>query len=124
VPLGPAAADLEGARFAFAGLTSAGGRSFLHVVAEGLPPPPAHRWYTGFSWWVRDGAGGWHLATETDPGQRSRGPAGGTGMVAFRLRLTPPLHARPDAIEVVLTGRRASARVVAPVGQGPDMADT
>jgi hypothetical protein len=124
VPLGPAAADLEGARFAFAGLTSAAGRSFLHVVAEGLPPPPAHRWYTGFSWWVRDDAGGWHLATETDPGQRSRGPAGGTGMVAFRLRLTPPLRARPDAIEVVVTGRRASARVVVPVGEGPEMADT
>jgi len=124
VPLGPGAADLEGARFAFAGLTSAAGRSFLHVVAEGLPPPPAHRWYTGFSWWVRDDAGHWHLATETDPGQRSRGPAGGTGMVAFRLRLTPPLGARPDAIEVVVTGRRASARVVVPVGEGPEMPDT
>jgi hypothetical protein len=124
VPLGPAAADLEGARFAFAGLASAGGQSFLHVVAGGLPPRVAYRWYTGFSWWVRDGARRWHLATETDPGEHSPGSPGRTGMVAFRLRLTPPLGARPDAIEVVVTGRRESVRVIVPVGAGPDMPDT
>jgi hypothetical protein len=110
-PLGPAAVDLEGARFAFAGLASAGGQTFLHVVAAGLPPRPAYR-----SWWVRDGAGRWHLATETDPERR--------GMTAFRLRLTPPLTARPDALEVVVTGRRQSVRAVVPVGAVPDMPDT
>jgi hypothetical protein len=112
-PLGPTAADLEGARFAFAGLASAGGQTFLHVVAAGLPPRPAYR-----SWWVRDGAGRWHLATETetDPDR--------TGLVAFRLRLTPPLTTRPDALEVVVTGRRQRVRAVVPVGAVPDMPDT
>jgi hypothetical protein len=130
VPLGPAAADLDGTRFAFAGLTSAGGQSLLHVVAGGsaagaderLPPRATYRWYTGFSWWVRDDAGGWHLGTETDPGERSASPASTT--VAFRLRLTPPLRTRPEAIEVVVTGRHGSAVVVVPVGEGPDMPDT
>ena len=42
----------------------------------------------------------------------------------FRLRLTPPLRARPDRIEVVVTGRAARARVVAPVGTDREMPDT
>jgi hypothetical protein len=118
-PLGPAAVDADGTRFAFAGLTSAGGRTFLHVVAAGLPI-----WPVGCSWWVRDGAGRWHLATETGPHERSSGVTARTGMSAFRLRLTPPLHARPDALEVEVTGRRGSVRAVVPVGAAPDMPDT
>ena len=43
---------------------------------------------------------------------------------AFRLRLTPPLRARPDRIEVVVTGRTARARVVVPVGTDREMPDT
>jgi hypothetical protein len=110
-PLGPAAVDLEGTRFAFAGLACAGGQTFLHMVASGLPRRPAYR-----SWWVRDGAGHWHLGTETDMGR--------TGMIAFRVRLTPPLRARPEAIEVEVTGRRGSVRAVVPVGAAPGMPDT
>jgi hypothetical protein len=108
-PLGPAAADVDGARFAFAGLATAGGQSLLHVVATGVAPRAVHR-----SWWVRDDAGRWHLATETDPDVLAEG----TGRtVAFRLRLTPPLGARPDTIEVEVTGRCGRASVVVPVGK-------
>jgi hypothetical protein len=119
VPLGPAAADLEGTRFVLAGLASAGGQSFLHVVAQAPPraderlPLQSRDWKIGFSWWVRDDAGGWHLGTETDPGERSPGLTRGTA--AFRLRLTPPLRACPQTIEVEVTGRLSRARaVVAP----------
>jgi hypothetical protein len=42
----------------------------------------------------------------------------------FRLRLTPPLRARPDHIDVVVTGRTARARVVVPVGADREMPDT
>lgn len=124
VPLGPAAADADGTRFAFAGLTTAAGQSFLHVVATGLRPMLAHRWDTGFSWWVRDEAGRWHVAAETDPQARSPGLAGRVGATALRLRLTPPLRARPEQIEVTVTGRRTGVRAVVPVGPGREIADT
>ena len=115
-PLGPAAVDLEDARFVFAGLATAGGQSFLHVVATGMQPLAAHHWDPGFSWWVTDSAGHAHLATRTDPHARPPGWATGSGS-AFRLRLTPPLRARPVAIEVMVTGRRSRARAVVPVGR-------
>ncbi len=116
VPLGRVAVDVEDARFVFAGLATAGGQSFLHVVATGMQPLAVHHWDTGFSWWVTDSAGQSHLATETDPHAREHRQS------AFRLRLTPPLRARPEEIEVMVTGRRGRARAVVPVGR--EMPDT
>ena len=116
MPLGPVAVDLEDARFVFAGLATAGGQSFLHVAATGMQPLAVHRWDTGFSWRVIDSGGHSHLATETDPHAREHRQS------AFRLRLTPPLRARPDAIEVVVTGRRSRVRAVVPAGR--DVPDT
>jgi hypothetical protein len=124
VPLGPVAADADTARFALAGLTTVGGQSFLHVLATGMPPLLARRWDTGFSWWVRDEGGRWHVGVETDPQARSSGPASRAGTVAFRLRLTPPLRARPEQIEVEVTGRLTGTRAAVPVGGGPGMPDT
>ena len=130
-PLGPAAADLQDARFVVAGLATAAGQSFLHVVATGMAPQPLHgqdlSWWVrdgGLSWWVRDGDGRWHLAMVSDP--HALQPSGSMGFEAapFRLRLTPPLRARPDHIEVVVTGRAARARVVVPVGTDREMPDT
>ncbi len=132
-PLGPTAAELEGARFVVAGLATAAGQSFLHVVATGMPPQPIYgqdtglSWWArdgGMSWWVRDGDGHWHLAMVSDP--HSLQPSGAMGFEAapFRLRLTPPLRGRPDHIEVVVTGRTARVRVVVPVGTGREMPDT
>jgi len=37
---------------------------------------------------------------------------------------TPPLRTRPDTIEVMVTGRLRRARIVVPIGDGPEMADT
>jgi hypothetical protein len=123
-PLGPAAADLEDARFVVAGLATAAGQSFLHVVATGMAPQPAHGHDTGLSWWVRDGDGHWHLAVVSDAHALQPGGAMGFEAAPFRLRLTPPLRARPDHIEVVVTGRTARARVVVPVGTDREMPDT
>jgi hypothetical protein len=124
-PAGPAVADLEGARFVVAGLATAAGQSFLHVVATGMAPQPIHgpdtglsRWVRdgGPSWWVRDSGGHWHLAMVSDPHALAPSAAMGFEAAAFRLRLNPPLRCRPDHLEVVVTGRTARARVVVPVG--------
>src|SRR5208282_2347909 len=104
-PLGTLLPDIEGTRFALAGLTSAAGESYLHVVASGLPERAgvsAYGWNTGFGWWLRDDAGGWHVAVGGDSGKRSLGEA-----VVYRLRLTPPLDACPDTLEMVVTGSAA-----------------
>ena len=123
-PLGPAVADLEDARFAVAGLATAAGQSFLHVVAAGRAPQLRHGQDTGLSWWVRDSGGHWHVAVVSDPHALQPGAVAGFEAAAFRLRLTPPLRGRPDRIEVVVTGRTARARVVVPVGTEREMPDT
>ena len=55
-----------GARFAVAGLHSGPAGTHLHVVARGLRALPQRvqpglEGDAGFSWWLRDDAGGWHL---------------------------------------------------------------
>jgi hypothetical protein len=109
--------DADGTRFALAGLTFAGGESDLHVVASGGPDP-------GFSWWVRDDAGSWHVARETGRSEVSPGLAGGSGWEVRWPRLTPPLRGCPEAIEVVVTGPATRVRAVVPVREGFAMADT
>jgi hypothetical protein len=49
--------DVDGARFALAGLSAAAGESHLHVVSSGLPELTgrlARNWAPGFSWWLRE----------------------------------------------------------------------
>ena len=65
VPLADVLPDVDGARFALAGLSTAAGESHLHVVSSGMPRLAewfGYDWTPGFSWWVRDGAGNWHVA--------------------------------------------------------------
>ena len=82
--------EIDGARFAVAGLRSGSEGTFLHVLVDGLrrpvtwlrPGPPTD---IGFSWWLRDDAEGWHLGAVA-----SVSPLGGReGML--RLALLPPL---------------------------------
>jgi hypothetical protein len=111
-PLAAVLPDVDGTRFALAGLSSAAGASHLHVVGSGVPEPAgrfAHNWMPGFSWWLGDGAGNWHVAMECTP------DAFWEGTAAFRLRLAPPLAAIPDAAEVVVTGPTTRVRAVVPV---------
>jgi hypothetical protein len=117
-PLGTMLPDIDGTRFALAGLSSAAGQSHLHVVASGLrnpdrADPPAPGWDPGFSWWLKDGAGRWHVGTAGDPDTTEGGEA------AFRLRLTPPLTGAPGPVEVVVTGSSARTRAIAGVRGAP-----
>jgi hypothetical protein len=114
-PLADVLPDVDGARFALAGLSMAAGQSHLHVVSSGMPRLEewfAYNWTPGFSWWVRDGAGNWHVAVVGEPW------TWGDGMQAFQLRLTPPLAAIPDTAEVVVTGPTTRLRATVPIRGG------
>jgi len=115
-PLAVVLPDVDGARFALAGLSTAAGESHLHVISSGMPQLTdwfAYNWTPGFSWWLRDGAGNWHVAAAGEPFTF------GDGMQAFRLRLTPPLAAVPDAAEVVVTGPATRVRATVPIRPAP-----
>jgi len=88
--IGAALPELDGARFAIAGLHSGASGTFLHILVQGLRPftrsfPPGQPTDSGFSWWARDDAGGWHLGAFEDIS-----PAGGPEGL-LRLALLPPL---------------------------------
>jgi len=90
-PLGTVLPLIDGNRFVLAGLSVAGGDSFLLVVASGpLAPPPV-------SWWVRDSAGDWHVAVPRYPETYGDEPV-------LRLQLVPPIDLAGPVIEVVVTG--------------------
>lgn len=111
-PLACVSPDVDGAQFALAGLSTAGGESYLHVVGKGMAPLAdrfAWNWTPGFSWWLRDGTGNWHVAAAGEP------HTVGDDIQAFRLRLTPPLAAVPDAAEVVVTGPATQIRATVPI---------
>ena len=111
-PLACVLPDVDGARFALAGLNTVAGESHLHVISSGTPQLADRyqwNWTPGFSWWLRDSAGHWHVATAGEPLTLD------DGMQAFRLRLTPPLARLPDAVEVEVTGPAARARATVPV---------
>ncbi|HXL88152.1 MAG TPA: hypothetical protein VN969_04065 [Streptosporangiaceae bacterium] len=98
-PLGMVLPLVDGNRFVLAGLSVAGGDSFLLVVASGpLAPPP-------ISWWVRDSAGDWHVAVPRYPEPHGTEPV-------LRLQLVPPLDLAGDTIEVVVTGTTGRVRAV------------
>ena len=109
--------DVDGARFALAGLSTAAGQSYLHVVGSGTPQLTdrfAWNWQPGFSWWLTDGAGNWHVATASEPWTTSE-----HGTQAYRLQLTPPLGAVPKTAEVVVTGPATRVRVTVAIGPAP-----
>jgi hypothetical protein len=120
-PLACALPDVDGARLALAGLSTAAGESHLHVISSGLPRLARRYqwdWTPGLSWWLRDSAGNWHVATADEPRISEDGMRAYTlddGMQAFWLRLTPPLATVPDAAEIVVTGPATRARATVPV---------
>lgn len=114
-PLAAVLPEIDGTRFALAGLSSAGGESYLHVAASGLPwqrRPFEEGWRPGFSWWLKDSTGDWHVAVPGYPLTRR------AGHVVLELGLTPPLATRPDPAEVVVTGSSGRLRAIVPVRGG------
>jgi hypothetical protein len=85
IPFAVVLPALDGARFAVTGLASADGESVLHVAATGHVRGRPH-WGTGFSWWIKDGAGGWHVA-----GIAEELDQWGYRDVVLRMPLVPPL---------------------------------
>jgi hypothetical protein len=106
--------EIDGTRFALAGLSITAGESHLHVIGSGHLPTPAdryeHNWTPGFSWWLEDNAGNWHVATLTEPWSF------GDGLQSFLLRLTSALDSVPGRVEVVVTGPATQIRAVVPIG--------
>jgi hypothetical protein len=106
--------EVDAARFALAGLSTADGESHLHVIGSGHLPEPAdrydHNWSPGFSWWLRDSAGNWHVAIPVEPWPF------GDGLQSFQLRLTPPLASVTGRVELVLTGPATQIHAVVPIG--------
>jgi hypothetical protein len=112
---------LDGARFAVAGLHSGVPGSFLHVVAEGLRPLPRRVLLdpgrssegalfidTGFSWWVRDDTGGWHLCALEEVN-----PVGMEGLL--RMALLPPLGHPTTALTLEVSGPTQQVTATLPV---------
>ena len=115
-PLAAVLPEVDGAQFALAGLSTAAGESHLHVVSSVMPQVTGrfeHDWTPGLSWWLQDGAGNWHLATTDEQ------TTAGDGTNTFRLRLTPPLSAVSDTVEVVITGPATRIRATIPIPPSP-----
>jgi hypothetical protein len=115
-PLAAVLPEVDGAQFALAGLSTAAGESHLHVASSVMPQVTGrfeHDWTPGLSWWLRDGAGNWHLATTDEQ------TTAGDGTNTFRLRLTPPLAAVSGTVEVVITGPATRIRATIPIPPSP-----
>jgi hypothetical protein len=125
-PLACLLPEVDGARLALAGLSTAAGESYLHVVSSGLPRAAQRYqwdWTPGLSWWLRDSAGNWHVATPDE----SRVLEGSRrvymlddGLQVLWLRLTPPLSQPlapvPGPAEIIVTGKAARARATISAG--------
>lgn len=96
------------------------------MISSGMPQLTGRfqwNWTPGFSWWLKDTAGNWHVAMAGEPCTLEH------GMQAFWLRLTPPLATVPDTAEIVVTGPATRARATVAVrprrdrrGRRPDRA--
>jgi hypothetical protein len=110
-PLAVSLPAADGTRFAVAGLTTMAGHSTLHVLATG-PMAQAGPWFYdqfGCSWWIRDGAGGWHVALARDPDFLADDD------VALALTVTPPLTAADGTVQLVVTGASTRVRATVPL---------
>lgn len=119
--IGAGLPELDGTRFAIAGLRSGSTGTFLYVLVQGLrrpitrsrPPGPAPDPMpvrdTAFSWWARDDAGGWHVGTVEDASPIS-GPEG-----VLRLALLPPLDHPTGTLTVEVSGLTTQVTADLPV---------
>jgi len=121
VPLASILPDVDGTQFTLTGLSAAAGESHLHVISSGMPQLTdrfAHNWTPGFSWWLRDGTGNWHVGMAAAPWSF------GDGLQAFWLRWTPPLVMLPGPAEIVVTGPATRARATILIHPAPRTRET
>jgi|GEM_PF-1025923 len=100
--------EMDGARFAVAGLDSAADSATLRVVAWGWQPSPLTNLLDRFSWWARDDRGRWHLA-------RTDGSRSGGGQVDLFVELAPALHPDARSLELFVRGPTTQAAVTLPL---------
>ena len=101
--------EVDGARFALAGLDSVADAATLRVVAWGWQP--GLRRDLGrerFSWWARDDRGRWHLA-------REYGAHHGGGQVDLLVEFGPALHPGARALDIIVRGPSGQAAVTVPL---------
>lgn len=106
--------ELDGIRFALAGLHTRDDQTTLSVVASGWPSmaaqlPPGPVAYFGSIWWLRDDGGRWHVAASHEWTNEDSGPG------RLRLRVYPPLGRAVSSVELVVTGAAARLRAHLPV---------
>ena len=100
--------EVDGTRFALAGLDSVAVSATLHAVGWGWEPRPL----PGFgeqrhSWWARDDRGRWHVA-------RTRGGNRG-GVVDLLVEFGPALHPDTRSLELIVRGPASQAAVTLPL---------
>ena len=107
-PVAAVLPEVDGARFALAGLRSAADSATVHALAWGWMPD--HRALDGerFSWWARDDAGRWQLAALD-------GHSYGAGQVDVDLRFMPPVHPSARSLDIFLVGPASQATVTVPL---------
>lgn len=107
-PVAAVLPEVDGARFALAGLRSAADSATVHALAWGWMPD--HRAQDGerFSWWARDDAGRWQLAALD-------GHSYGAGQVDVDLRFMPPVHPSARSLDIFLVGPASQATVTVPL---------
>jgi hypothetical protein len=100
--------EVDGARFAVAGLDSAADSATLRVMAWGWQPSPLTSLEDRFSWWARDDRGRWHLA-------REYGAHFGGGQVDLLVELGPALHPEARSLDLLVRGPASQAVVTLPL---------
>jgi hypothetical protein len=100
--------EVDGARFAVAGLDSAAGSATLRVMAWGWQPSPLTSLEDRFSWWARDDRGRWHLA-------REYGAHFGGGQVDLLVEFAPALHPEARSLDLLVRGPAGQAAVTLPL---------
>ncbi|HEX9359912.1 MAG TPA: hypothetical protein VF933_39670, partial [Streptosporangiaceae bacterium] len=100
--------EVDGARFALAGLDSAAVSATLHAVGWGGQPRPLPGFgQQGYSWWARDDHGRWHVA-RTRGGNRD-------GVVDLLVEFGPALHPDARSLELIVRGPASQALVTLPL---------
>jgi hypothetical protein len=100
--------EVDGARFAVAGLDSASDSATLRVMAWGWQPSPLTSLDDRFSWWARDDRGRWHLA-------REYGAHFGGGQVDLLVEFGPALHPQARSLDLLVRGPSGRAAVTVPL---------
>jgi hypothetical protein len=107
-PVAAVLPELDGTRWAIAGLRSGPASAELQVLSWGLTWHPLRNSLDGFTWWARDSTGRWHFV-------QSSGAASGEDHTDFELELTPAIDPAATTLDLMLTGRSGQLTMTLPL---------